>query len=90
MKFNWILSPKSDATINRYCIELEYKLRPKITKLLLARFEDDILEDFSDLYFDVDVARSNIRISDKTPPHLAKKISFDLDKAINDVKFPFK
>ena len=67
MTFNWITNGIQDPDQKRYCIELEYQLRPRITKFLMDNLEPDHDGDFSDFHFDVDLPRRQIRISDKTP-----------------------
>ncbi len=85
MKFNWILSNDMDESIKRYCIDLEYQLRPKITKFLMARLEKECGGDFSCFHFDVDLVSKNIRISPMTPSRFARLIKRDFEREINSV-----
>jgi hypothetical protein len=83
VKFNWILSNDMDESIKRYCIDLEYQLRPKITKFLMARLEKECCGDFSCFHFDVDLVTNNIYISPSTPSHFARVIKSDFEREIN-------
>ncbi len=83
VKFNWILSNELDESIRRYCIELEYQLRPKITKFLMARLENECNGDFSCFHFDVDLITKNITISPETPARFSRRIERDFDREIN-------
>jgi len=83
VKFKWILSGNLDASAKRACIDLEYKLRPRITKFLLSKFDGDCCADFSCFHFDVDMDNQWIWISNKTPAEHIKKISADFDAEIN-------
>jgi len=85
VKFNWILSNDMDVGIRRYCIELEYQLRPKITKFLMARLEQECSGDFSCFHFDVDLVTSNIRISPRTPLRYSRLIEGDFEREINSM-----
>lgn len=85
MKFNWILANEVDESIRRYCIELEYQLRPKITRFLMARLEKECAGDFSCFHFDVDLITNNIRIAAQTPARLARKVEGDFEKEINSI-----
>lgn len=83
MYFNWILSNEADEKLKRLCIELEYQLRPKITRFLMARLDEDCCGDFSCFHFDVDMVTKNIRISDKTPARYIHRISSDFEMEVN-------
>ncbi|SDS99027.1 hypothetical protein SAMN05192545_2515 [Maribacter dokdonensis] len=39
MRFNWILGDTADEKLHRWCVDLEYQLRPKIVKFLITNFE---------------------------------------------------
>ncbi|PQJ14502.1 hypothetical protein BST99_00910 [Aureicoccus marinus] len=58
MHFNWLTNLPKDQSFSRLAIELEYELRPRITRYLLRKFEQDFGDDFSSFYFDVDVNTS--------------------------------
>ncbi|WP_090293899.1 hypothetical protein [Flagellimonas zhangzhouensis] len=88
MKFNWLFSGDDNPVMKRTCIDLEYKLRPKITKFLLSKLDSDYSGDLSRFCFDVDVDRKWVSISDKTPKELISKIWSDFDAAINGSPFP--
>ena len=74
-----------DESIKRYCIDLEYQLRPKITRFLMARLEKECSGDFSCFQFDVDLVTKNIRISPRTPSRFARMIRRDFEREINSV-----
>lgn len=75
--FNWILERDSDTALQRRCVELEYRLRPRITRFLMERLERDLRGDFSGFYFDVDLVRQEIRISERTPAEYARRVADD-------------
>lgn len=83
MKFNWILSDHADSSAKRACIDMEYRLRPKITKFLLSKFDGDCCTDFSCFHFDLDMKNQWVWISDKTPADHIEKIRIDFDTEIN-------
>ncbi len=80
--FNWIWEETPDDSLKKFCIELEYRLRPRITRFLMDRLDSELLEDFSSFHFDVDMGRREIRISDKTPVEYASVIACDFMKEI--------
>lgn len=77
MTFNWILERDSDTALQRRCVELEYRLRPRITRFLMERLERDLRGDFSGFYFDVDLVRQEIRFSERTPAEYARRVADD-------------
>ena len=83
MKFNWITSKTADQSQKKRCIELEYALRPKITKFLLERFESECHGDFSNFYFDVDVITERVWVNSNTPQVYIEKLKGDFDLIIN-------
>jgi len=83
MKFNWIFHRPADEKLKRLCVELEYQLRPKITRFLLNRFDDESVTDFSCFHFEVDTATQWVRLSEKTPLKYRNLIQMDFDKEIN-------
>ena len=83
MKFNWIFSKKADQNQKKRCIELEYSLRPKITRFLLERFENECDGDFSSFYFDVDVITERVWVNRNTPQPYIEKLNIDFDLVIN-------
>ena len=82
MNFNWITGAETDEHLQRFCVELEYQLRPKITKFLISRFEFESFSDFSCFYFDVDLLSRRVRVSDKTPKYFFQLIQRDFDREI--------
>lgn len=75
--FNYILEKDADPSRKKFCIDLEYRLRPRITRFLMARLERELRGDFTLFHFDVDLIRREIRISDKTPAEYARRIAAD-------------
>jgi len=69
MKFNWIFNKETDQTEKQRCIDMEYKLRPRITRYLIARMEQECHGDFSKFCFDVQkghfIRKNTARISFK-------------------------
>ncbi|MEM9077662.1 MAG: hypothetical protein AAGC43_11500 [Bacteroidota bacterium] len=82
MKFNWII-PVDDTITKKVCIDLEYRLRPRITRFLLSQYDSDHLIDFSKFYFDVDLKNQWIWISEKTPQDYIERIKENFDIEIN-------
>lgn len=72
MKFHWILKNEQDQVDQKELIELEYQLRPRITRYIMDTLGFDCCDDFSCFHFDVDMVRREIRISDKTPDKYSK------------------
>ncbi|MEQ5789698.1 hypothetical protein J4E06_01460 [Muricauda sp. NFXS6] len=85
MKFNWIFSGDDNPAMQRTCIDLEYSLRPRITRFLLSRLDVDT--DFSSFYFDVNVDKKWVYISEKTPIQYIHKLLPDFDLVINGGPF---
>ncbi len=83
MKFNWILKEGKDEQLKRFCVDLEYRLRPKITRFLLARVDNECNGDFSCFYFDVNMISKRITLSEKTPAKYLQLIKSDLESEIN-------
>lgn len=77
MKFNWITAGIPGPEIEKDIIELEYQLRPRITRFLMRYFDPEVHEDFRAFHFDVDLARREIRISENTPLTYVQSISCD-------------
>lgn len=86
--FNWVIAGENNPTLKRVCIDLEYSLRPRITKFLLTRVDGECCGDFSCYHFDVDVKRRWVWISEKTPKECIKKILPDFDTEINGASIP--
>ncbi|RIV46904.1 hypothetical protein [Flagellimonas pelagia] len=83
MHFNWLTSGDENLATKRACIDMEYSLRPKITRFLLKKIDGDFCSDFSCFYFDVDLKRKWVWISEKTPMEYIKKMLPDFDTEIN-------
>ena len=83
MKFNWLTTGDLNPATKRVCIELEYRLRPKITKFLLARIDGEDCGDLSCFHFDVDLDNKWVWIGKKTPKEYIEKVKDDFDNEIN-------
>lgn len=81
--FNWIYTNPTDQNQQARSIEMEYALRPKITKYLMERFESECCGDFSCFHFDVDVLNNVVSISPKTPPRYRLIALKDFDFFVN-------
>ncbi|MBT8321283.1 MAG: hypothetical protein KJO90_06390 [Eudoraea sp.] len=88
MKFNWISEKEIDDSLKKFCIDLEYHLRPRITRFLMERLELECEGDFSSFYFDVDLTSEKLRIGPKTPLSLTQKIIFDFQSEFGTFTFP--
>lgn len=84
MTFNWLININGDPLLKSYCVELEYQLRPKITKFLISRVDPDRCYDFSCFQFDIDVVAKNVSLSDNTPATLYQMVQADFPKSILD------
>ncbi|TAI49556.1 hypothetical protein [Flagellimonas allohymeniacidonis] len=87
MKFNWIISGANNAETKKACIDLEYRLRPKITRFLMDRLDTDDFSNFSCFYFDVDIKNQWVWISEKTPKDYIESIKEEFDREINGSSF---
>lgn len=83
MTFNWILDHEASPDEQRACIEMEYRLRPRLTRFLMRHFERELKGDFSSFYFDVDFITFEIRISDKTPVKYMQQIVSEFSTEMN-------
>lgn len=83
MKFNWNSVNEIDEKVKKLCIDLEYKLRPRITHFLMTRLEHECCGDFSCFHFDVDLEKQYISIARPTPIKLKRKIEADFNREIN-------
>lgn len=83
MKFQWNSVNHIDEDLYKFCVELEFKLRPVITRFLISRLEHETSGDFSNFHFDIDLNAGQITISDKTPPHYRRKILSEFEREIN-------
>jgi hypothetical protein len=70
--FHWIFDGNQDRVDQKELIELEYQLRPRITRFIMDTLGIDSCDDFSCFHFDLDMVRREIRISEKTPEEYAK------------------
>ncbi|WP_222984837.1 hypothetical protein [Flagellimonas meishanensis] len=87
VKFNWIISEKNNAKIQQACIDLEYRLRPKITRFLMDRLDAEFDGNFNCFHFDVDMKNRWVWISEKTPLKYIEHIKADFDREINGSYF---
>ncbi len=83
MKFNWTSVNEVDESFKKLCIDLEYKLRPKITRFLMARLENECGGDFSCFHFDVDIEKMVVSIVRPTPLKFKRIIATEFEKEIN-------
>ena len=83
MHFNWLTNLPKDKRFSRLSVELEYDLRPRLTRYLMRKFENDICGDFSCFHFDVDVNTQWVRVGAQTPEEFRKVIALDFDAEIN-------
>ncbi len=83
MKFNWNSANEIDEKVQKFCIDLEYKLRPKITYFLMAHLEKECCGDFSCFYFDVDLEKLYVTIARPTPLKFKRRIASEFDRVIN-------
>lgn len=72
MHFHWIFN--GDQIDHKEQIDLEYQLRPRITRYIMDTLGLDCCDDFSCFHFDVDMVRREIRISEKTPEQYSKQL----------------
>ncbi|QLG46156.1 hypothetical protein [Costertonia aggregata] len=83
MKFNWIIGEDSDEKLKKYCIDMEYRLRPRIMKFLIEKLDDiDCCSDFSCFYFDIDVVCNRVTVSSPTPQKYLQIIKADFEREI--------
>lgn len=87
MKFNWISDKEIDDSLLKFCIELEFLLRPRITRFLMDRLEYECEGDFSSFHFDVDLTSGKLHISKSTPLALINKITSDFQKEFGTFHF---
>ena len=83
MTFQWQSENHIDEDLYKFCVELEFKLRPKITRFLINRLEKETGGEFSAFYFDIDLDAGSIAISGKTPALFRIRIEKDFDREIN-------
>lgn len=88
MKFTWNSVNQVDEGVKKLRIDLEYKLRPKITRFLMARLENECDGDFSCFHFDVDLEKMYVSIARPTPIRLKQLIASDFDREINQNFIP--
>lgn len=83
MHFHWIFQEGQQLADQRFLIELEYRLRPRITRFLMDRLGMDCCEDFSCFHFEVDMVQREIRISDQTPERYTRLLCVDFQREIS-------
>lgn len=83
MEFNWIFNTEIGSTEKQRCIDMEYKLRPRITRYLIARMEQECDGDFSKFCFDVNMRTKKVTLSEKTPKEYRTKLKSDFELEIN-------
>jgi hypothetical protein len=83
MRFNWKSVNEIDDKVKKFCIDLEYKLRPKITNFLMTHLEQECGGDFSCFHFDVDLEDVSVTIARPTPLEYKRRIASEFDLEIN-------
>lgn len=85
MKFNWIFTKKADQRQKIRCIDLEYQLRPRITRFLLEQFdsEESFEENFSRFHFDVYVETEMVYMGEDTPDNYLRRMASQFDLIFN-------
>ncbi len=83
MKFQWISGKRIDEELGKFCIELEYQLRPKITRFLIAHPDFEGLPDFSGFYFEIDMKLQQVIMNHVQPEILSSKLKRDFDRDVN-------
>ncbi|NHF58137.1 hypothetical protein FK220_002210 [Flavobacteriaceae bacterium TP-CH-4] len=83
MNFHWTFNETTDEQLKKFCIELEYQLRRKITRFLMDRVEKECQGDFSCFHFEVDMVAKRIALSPKTPSRFRQLIEADFETEIN-------
>lgn len=86
MKFNWIFSKDADQDQKKRCIDLEYQLRPRITRFLLEHFENEYGGDFSCFHFDVFVDTEKVTMGNNTPEKYLRLYSGEFDRIFNGIR----
>jgi hypothetical protein len=87
MRFNWISEKEIDDSLRELCIDLEYRLRPRLTRFLMDHLDNECEGDFSSFYFDVDLTSGKLCISRKTPLGLTQKIAADFHREFSSFTF---
>ncbi len=80
MHFHWIIN--EDQADPKELVDLEYRLRPRITRFIMDTLGFDCCDDFSCFHFDVDMVRREVRISEKTPEDYARQMQMGFRKEI--------
>lgn len=83
MNFNWITDEANTQELEIKYLDIEYKLRSKITRYLLERLDNECDEDFTSFHFNVDMVHKKITISKKTPAALRIKLVSDFEKEMS-------
>jgi len=81
--FHWIINGEQDEVDQKELIDLEYRLRPRITRFILDRLGYECCDDFNCFHFEIDMVRREIRISDKTPQEFAHLLCVDFNQEIS-------
>ena len=80
--FHWIFNGEQEELDKKELIDLEYQLRPRITRFIMDRIGFDCCEDYSCFHFDIDLDRREVRISDKTPEKYTTVLSVEFAREI--------
>ena len=79
MRFNWIVALDTSDEVKKGYLEMEYRLRQRISKFLISNW-DHLIDDFDRLVFDIDLATKEITISNQSPIYLKAVIEQDFYK----------
>ncbi len=83
MRFNWILNDTADDKLHKLCVDIEYKLRPKIVKFLILNFDFiDCCTDFSCFHFNVDLCTNTVTVDEQTPSFYREAITLRFEQEI--------
>ncbi|MGB3145291.1 MAG: hypothetical protein WBB24_14405 [Maribacter sp.] len=83
MNFYWITNTEKTQELEKSYLDLEYKLRSKITRFVLERLDNECDGDLSSFHFNVDMVLKKITISEKTPEEFRLKLLPDFDDEIS-------
>lgn len=83
MRFRWTAGQGVGEAGYRFCLDLEYKLRSRITRFLIDRLDQEELPDFSNFIFDVDLCNSRVSLSPETRTLLDPHFCMAFDREIN-------
>lgn len=83
MRFRWTADQGISEAGYRFCVDLEYKLRSRITRFFIQHLGADESLDFSRFIFEVDLENSQIRLAPETRELLDPRFCMEFDREIN-------